>query len=478
VSVPIERRRPSAARQDEPEVIERALDRATGSRPIPGNAIRHIPDSAAALELMLETIAAATSWVHFENYIIRGDATGRRFAGALAERARAGVAVRVLYDAFGSLGTPRRFWRELQATGVEVRPFRPLLSTPPHLALRRDHRKFLGTDGVDAVLGGICIGDDWAGDPARHRQPWRDTAVLVRGPAANVLDRTFAHLWSRAGTPLPADEVAPHVASRGSAAVRVIEGVPGRSRTYRAVQLLAAGASERLWITDAYLVAPPPLFASLIDAAEDGVDVRLLLPGLSDVGVVRTLTRVGYRELLAAGVRIYEWKGPMMHAKTMLADRSWTRVGSSNLNPSSLLANYELDVLVEGEDLAEEMAAQFRRDLAWSREVVLGSPRRLRLPPRLVLATPAERDAAALPVHTRSLRERRAAAVIALRQVAGGARHMVMGTAALAFVGTGGALILFPDVASVTLGVVMLALGVAVGWSAFARRRRESDRGA
>ena len=132
----------------------------------------------------------------------------------------------------------------------------------------------------------------------------------------------------------------------------MIAGEPGRERTYRVIELLAAGSIERLWITDAYLVAPPRLLQALRDAAKDGVDVRLLVPGSSDLPLVRNLSRIGYRELLRSGVRIFEWDGPMLHAKTIVADGRWVRVGSSNLNPSSLIGNYELDVLVEDAVLA------------------------------------------------------------------------------------------------------------------------------
>jgi cardiolipin synthase len=480
VSLPIERPRAGSSATREPQVIERALDRATGSRAIPGNAVHHVADSAAGLELMLERIATARSWVHFENYIIRCDRTGERFAQALIERVRHGVRVRLLYDAFGSFRTPRRYWRALTAAGVDVRPFRPLLSAPPHVAIQRDHRKLVAVDGVEAILGGICIGDEWAGDPAQRRQPWRDTVVHIQGPAASALDRAFAHIWSRAGDPLPDDESAASVPSRGGCSVRVVEGIPGRSRTYRAEQLLAAGAAERLWITDAYLVAPPPLFASLIDAARDGVDVRLLLPGASDVPLARALTRVGYRELLAAGARIFEWAGPMMHAKTMLADRTWARIGSSNLNATSLLGNYELDVLLDSSDMAEEMAAQFRHDLAWSREIVMGQRRRMRLPPRLVEA-PRTADAGhslAEVEHHRTMRERRAAAVVTLRQVAGGARRLVTGVASAGFLLTGAALVLIPTVTSIILAVAAIGLGLGFAWSAVTRRQRDPDRGA
>src|SRR5207244_5250982 len=156
------------------------------------------------------------------------------------------------------------------------------------------------------------------------------------------------------------------------------EGAPRRARVYRAVELLAASAAERLWITDAYLVAPAPLYAGLLAAARGGVDVRLLVPGTSDLPVLRSFTRVGYRELLRAGVRIFEYQGPMVHAKTLVVDRRWARVGSSNLNVSSLLTNYELDLTAECEQLTEELERQFRHDLVSSSENVL-QPRRMRL---------------------------------------------------------------------------------------------------
>ena len=455
------------------ERLSRALDRASGARPIPGNALRHIPDSVAALEAMLALIAGARRTVHFENYIIRDDRTGRRFAAALEDRARAGVQVRVLYDAFGSVGTSRRFWRELRRAGVEVRAFGPLLTSGFFQLFSRDHRKLVVVDGREAMLGGLCIGDEWAGDPARGRLPWRDTMVTVCGPAVAALDGSFARVWAEGGAPLPAREFSPAPEPCGTSTVRVVDGGPGLSRVYRAVQLLAAAVTERLWITDAYLVAPPPLYAALVDAARGGVDVRLLLPGTSDVPIVRTFSRIGYRELLRAGARIFEWRGPMLHAKTLVADREWTRIGSSNLNVSSLLGNYELDLVAECDALSEALAAQFRHDAALSREIVLLERRRL--PARLVGAPAAA--AAALPAHKRSRRELQAAAAVALVQVAGGARRMLAGAAAGVFGVAGALLILFPTAASVVLAAA--ALGASLGLAAYAlarrRRRRRAD---
>ncbi len=458
------------------DTLTLAIDRAAGARPIDGNRLEHHPDSPRALDAMLAGIAAARRWIHFENYIIRDDATGRRFADALVERARHGVRVRVLYDALGSLGTGRRFWRRLVQAGAEVRAFHRLLTRRPLELLSRDHRKLLVTDGGWAMIGGLCIGDEWAGDPARGRRPWRDTMVAVSGPAAAALDGAFARIWRRAGVPLPPDELDADPAPCGDSTVRVVEGVPGRARVYRAVELLVASAAERLWITDAYLIAPAPLYASLLDAAKGGVDVRLLVPGASDLPVLRNFTRVGYRDLLRAGVRVFEYQGPMIHAKTMLVDRRWARVGSTNLNVSSLFTNYELDLAAECEALTDELAAQFRRDSASSREIVL-QPRPLRLPPKLVgtpLAPAGAREGDA--PHKRSGYEVGAFAVVALRRVAGGLRRAIAATAALACAGLGVLLLLFPRVMGIVFAAGAFALALAFGMYAREQRRtREGD---
>lgn len=456
--------------------LSRALDRATSARPIPGNLLRHIPASTDALDSMLEMMAGAQRSIHFENYIIHDDHTGSRFATVWAQRARAGVKVRVLYDALGSRSTSGSFWRELREYGVDVRPFRPLLTTPLLDAVSRNHRKLLVVDGERAMTGGLCIGDEWAGDPDAGRKAWRDTMVDVCGPAVAALEVSFAHMWARGGAPLPEDEARPEMMDEcGPSAVRVVEGMPGQSRIYRAVQLLAAAVNERLWITDAYLVAPPPLYAALIDAARGGVDVRLLLPGTTDIPMIRVFTRGGYRELLHAGVRIFEYRGPMLHAKTLVADHDWARVGSSNLNMSSLIGNYELDLLVEQDGLTQILATQFLHDLAESREIVFVARRRL--PPRLV-ETPAvlpTQVAPPAPTYKRSLRERQAAAAVALMQAAGGARRMIAGAAAAVFALIGIALVVWPIVTGAVLAACALATSVGFAGYALARRRRRRE---
>src|SRR6478609_9043222 len=156
-------------------VADRALDRASGSPPIPGNAVTLLFDGTEAYPAMLDVIARAERWIHFENYIIRSDETGQRFAEALAAKARAGVRVRVLADWFGSIGTSGSYWRFLREAGVDVRIFQPFSFGDPLLNLCRDHRKLVSADGTEAIIGGLCIGNEWTGDPSMNIIHSRDT---------------------------------------------------------------------------------------------------------------------------------------------------------------------------------------------------------------------------------------------------------------------------------------------------------------
>jgi cardiolipin synthase len=447
-----------------------AINRAAGGRPVPGNRVDLLIDGPDTYHAMLEAITEAKQWVHFENYIIRSDSAGWRFAELLARRAREGIHVRVLYDWFGSLGTARGYWRYLRDAGVEVHSFHRPQLVDVVTNISRNHRKLVVADGARAILGGLCIGCEWTGENHAGGQPWRDTAVDIRGPAAAALDQTFVNLWELTGRAVPPDQVAGVVAPAGEAEVRIISGEPGRERAYRVIELLAVGSVERLWITDAYLVAPPRLFQALRDSARDGVDVRLLVPGSSDVPLIRNLSRIGYRELLRSGVRIYEWDGPMLHAKTIMCDHRWVRIGSSNLNPSSLLGNYELDVLIEDQQLAQAMEDQFRHDMARSREV---SSRRLRGPRRISQALPAaltHQHAEAPAVYQRSRRETRRRAALVLRAVASHARRSVFIPISGIFVALGLLLVALPKISAYVLAAFCAWFALGAGREAFRRR--------
>ncbi len=355
----------------------RAMDRAANARRIDGNRLELQFDGPTTFETWIEAIEKAERYIHFENYILRDDRIGRIFRDVLVARAREGVQVRVLYDWIGCWATKRRYWKPYEEAGVEVRAFNPPTIRDPFGVFQRDHRKVVCVDGRVAFVGGLCVGEEWSG--RGDEPPWRDTGVELRGPAAAAVSRSFERVWNEIGPPVP-DELRarPEEAEpAGPTPVWVIEGQPWRSRVYRASQLVAASARERIWITDPYFVAPRPVSEALMAAARDGVDVRILLPAHNNWPWVGTLSRGGYRSLLEAGVRIFEWQGPMIHAKSSVVDGIWSRIGSSNLNAASLLGNWEIDIGILDEDIGRQMEGIFLADLASSQEIILPGRRPL-----------------------------------------------------------------------------------------------------
>lgn len=374
----LDRRKGSVAYSDS---VSRAVTRISDAPLRAGNALTLLRDGPATYEDWLTEIKRAQQWVHLENYIFKNDTIGQRFADALSERAAAGVAVRVIYDWWGSLDVPQSFWRQLRANGVDVRVINPVAVGAPLQAVNRDHRKSLGVDGGYASVGGVCIADEWLQRSPINNLPYRDTAVGVRGPAMADIERAFASVWAEAGGPLPPEEIpaVAAIAAAGHAAARVIAEEPGRMRVLQVLQLVLALAEQRVWIADAYFLAIPTLRAAMMQAARAGVDVRVLLPATNDLPAVGALSRYGYRPLLEAGVKIWEYAGLMMHAKTTVADGWWSRIGSTNLNITGLLTNWEIDLVAEDRDFGAAMEEMFEDDLANAREIKLaGNTQRLR----------------------------------------------------------------------------------------------------
>ena len=358
-------------------LAEQALSRAAGAPLLGGNSLELLIDAAAHFESWLTEIRGAQQRVLLENYIIRDDEVGRAFRDALVERAQAGVMIAVVVDWLGCLGQSRHaFWAPLRAAGGQVRVFNPPRLGEPFGWLSRDHRKLLIVDGIYGSLSGVCISAKWLGNPARNVPPWRDTGVVVRGPAVTELEIAFRQSWNSSGAALDAFPPVPDQPA-GSVALRVIATQPASGSVYRLDQLIASMARRTLWLSDAYFVGITPYVQALVAAARDGVDVRLLVPGSSDIPAVAGMSRAGYRPLLKAGIRVFEWNGSMLHAKSAVADGQWARVGSSNLNISSWLANCEVDVAVEDAGFAGLLAAQYELDLQNATEIVL-APRRYR----------------------------------------------------------------------------------------------------
>jgi cardiolipin synthase len=364
-------------------LANQAFSRAAGAPLIEGNHVRLLKDARENYPAWLEAISAAQNHVHFECYIIHEDDAGWMFADALVAKARDGVHVRLIYDWMGGFGTTSRsFWNHLRAGGVEVRCYNPPRLDSPFGWLSRDHRKMLAIDGSIGFITGLCVGRMWVGVPEKKIEPWRDTGVEVRGLAVADIERAFAQMWATMGAPIPRDDLtdSDSLTPEGGMRMRVVASVPATAGMMRLDQLVAAMAKNRLWLTDAYYAGMTTYVQALRAAAKDGVDVRLLVPNGTDIPILRPLSRAGYRPLLEGGVRVFEWNGTMLHAKTALADSNWARVGSTNLNIASWFGNCELDVIVEDELFAREMEEMYLQDLTNATEVVLDAKQRVRAP--------------------------------------------------------------------------------------------------
>jgi cardiolipin synthase len=351
-----------------PRIFERGLRRITEAPLVPGNSAQLLVNAPIAYPGMLDLIHNAQHTINFENYIIESDAVGRQFAEALTERASAGVTVRVLYDWFGSLTASHSMWRSLEKAGGEVRSYGAPSVSRPLRVFSRDHRKLLVVDGKAGVVGGLCIASEWTDDEGQGC--WRDTAVRLDGPVVTELDHAFARMWRKAGGKIEhAARVKPHRA--GNVLVRVVDSPPTHARAYRLYQLVAALAERTLYVTGAYPLAPSPLRRALGSAARAGVDVRLLVPGRSDLRLLNNAARAHFTSLLRSGVRIFTWNGPMLHAKSVVVDSRLCLIGSSNLNPISMMGCYELDVEIQDPDVAGALHDQFLKDIETAEEVTV-----------------------------------------------------------------------------------------------------------
>src|SRR5258708_761016 len=367
-----------------------AVEEALAGNPLStGNKVLLLEDGARTYADMLAAIRGAKQSLHMETYIFEDDDVGRQFAAALLERARAGVKVKLLYDAVGSGKTPPEFFKALADGGIAVARFNPLgpaglLKGPVELN-HRDHRKLTIVDGRIAYLGGINISSVYSPggslsapgadrDPPFEQRAWRDTQVRIEGPVVADLQRAFLKQWAhvRAEAVSEGKEYFPAPAARGPTIVRAIEGAPsedGVNVLYVALISAIEHAEKEVHITNAYFVPSRELVAALEGAALRGVDVRLVLPSRTDSWLTFHAGRSFYEALLEAGVKIFERKDRLLHAKTATIDGAWSTVGSTNLDWRSLADNDELNVVVLGPDFAAQLEAMFGKDVAESTEV-------------------------------------------------------------------------------------------------------------
>ena len=365
-------------------LVEHVHASMAGATFVAGNRVEMLNDGPSTFKAYAEAIARATHHVHVETFIFADDRLGRSVAGLLAEKRRAGVEVRVIYDGIGSMASDSSVFDDLRAAGADVREFRPLTSVGALTSgeiNNRDHRKLLIVDGRVAFVGGINVSGTYnSGSGLRRRTAtalddgWRDSQARIEGPAAAQFQALFfASLARTDGTPVTASPVYfPRNPEVGSALVAAVASANGddTAGAIHAVYLNAiTHARTRLWFTQAYFAPDRSLREALVAAAARGVDTRILLPGFSDSPLTLQASRAVYDELLAGGVRLFEHDAAFVHAKTALIDDHVAVVGSANLDFRSLVHNNEVAAIIVDADFARGMAATFEEDLRASSEV-------------------------------------------------------------------------------------------------------------
>jgi cardiolipin synthase len=339
-----------------------------------GGTVRLLQNGDAFYPAMLEAIRAATDNVTFEVYIFEPDEVGRQFMDAFIDRARNGVEVRVLVDWFGSFKFKRAHRDELTRAGVRVELFRPFQLRNLVRIYRRTHRRAIVIDGRVAFTGGAAVSKKWAGD-VRTPHEWRDSMTRITGPLVGGIQSAFAENWVYCtGEVLSASRFFPPFdPTEGPCSVSVVSSPSDALQTIRLLFWLSfAHARHRLWICNSYFIPDPRLTKTVVERARHGVDVRILVPGNhTDAVPVQLAGRSYYDELLAAGVRIYEFLPAMMHAKTVVVDDGWSVIGSANMDERSMELNEENIVGIADEPFARAVAEGLEADFARSREVRL-----------------------------------------------------------------------------------------------------------
>ncbi len=347
------------------------LEAMTGATQRPGNRVQ-VMCNGTTLDTMVDAISMATRTIDFSSYIYWPGPTADRFSAALAERARAGVAVNLLLDGYGSAKLDRKHQDRLRQAGVHVATYRPPRWHTLHKLNNRMHRRILLVDGTVGFAGGVGIADVWTGD-AEDPEHWRETHLRIEGPALRELYGAFLETWAEAtGEVLDNDHIPEGSGFDDGVDVVVSRSTPTGWATATTLIFYAAiaGARQRLWLTTAYFVPDRAFEDVLCATARRGVDVRLLINGQHvDKEVSRQAARRSYTKLLDAGVRIFEYDQTMLHAKVILVDDGWANVGSGNFDNRSLDLDLELNVAVADRGCVAEVERHFLADLTVSQEI-------------------------------------------------------------------------------------------------------------
>jgi cardiolipin synthase len=366
------------------DILERhiaVVESVTESPLTKGNNVVLLADGQATYAAMFKALQHAKDHINLETYIMEDDDVGRKFADLLLQKQAEGIQVNLLYDSLGCMNTPVAFFQRLREGGVQVvefNPINPLKAGEQWALLHRDHRKILIIDGKVAIIGGVNISEVYSSRPFRRTQDtkapihWRDTDIQIRGPAVAEVQKLFLETWrTQKGPNLSERNYFPDLKEEGRALVRVIGSTPGQTNRIPFVVYVSAitFAAHSIYMTNAYFIPDDQILKALTDAAGRGVDVKILLPGVTDSQLALHAQRYYYSELLKAGVEIYEHGTSLLHAKTAVIDKVWSTVGSTNMDHLSLLTNDEVNAVILNSEFALEMEKMFIRDLANSRQI-------------------------------------------------------------------------------------------------------------
>ncbi len=383
---------------DPTDILERhtaVVESVTESPLTKGNKVTLLADGQAAYAAMFKAIQNARDHINLESYIIEDDETGRKFADLLLQKQAEGVQVNLIYDSVGSMNTPASFFQRLRDGGIQVvgfNPINPLKAREKWGLTHRDHRKILIVDGKVAIIGGINISKVYSSSPFKRKQNekapihWRDTDIQIEGPAVAEFQKLFLDTWlKQKGPKLSERNYFPDLKEEGNALVRVVGSTPGQTNRIPFIVYVSAitFAEHSIHMTNSYFIPDDQIVKALTDAAERGVDVKIILPGITDSQLALYAQRYHYSGLLKSGVKLYEHSTSLLHAKTAVVDKVWSTVGSTNMDFLSLLNNDEVNAVILSHEFAVEMEKMFARDLADSRQIQWDEWKKRPLLPRI-----------------------------------------------------------------------------------------------
>jgi len=339
-----------------------------------GNRVQILTNGPEFYPAMLEAIRGATRSVSMELYIFRPGTVANQFVAALSDRARHGVNVTIVVDAIGSFSLWSRPVRRLRKAGCRIESYQRVRWYSLARINNRTHRELLIVDGRIAFAGGAGIADWWA-VPGKHARPWRDTMARIEGPVVAALQGVAAENWLECcGEILTGPEYFPSLDETGQTTAFIVKSSPADRATASRVafQLLMEGADQDVRISTPYFLPDGAMRRALIALAARGVEVSVVLPGpTTDQRWVRYASRRMWGRFLRAGIRIYEYRGTMMHAKVLIVDGVWAMLGTTNMDNRSFEHNDEVNVAMRDAELAARLLDDYRRDVDNSDEITL-----------------------------------------------------------------------------------------------------------